>query len=75
MLYETQYTLADHYLRLLCVNFGRAALGSRTKKRDDVFPLIYYLHWATEGWWYTCLTGASVPGITAPNLLLSLISV
>lgn len=48
MLYETLYTFADHYLRLLCVNFGRAALGSRIEKRDDVFPLIYYLHWATE---------------------------
>lgn len=49
MLYETLYTFADHYLRLLCVNFGRPRLfGSGAEKRDDVFPLIYYLHWATE---------------------------
>lgn len=86
MLYETLYTFADHYLRLLCVNFGRPALGFRIEKGDDVFPLIYYLHWATErekgggeGRW-ECVsgmpaTGASMPGITERNLLLSLISV
>lgn len=49
-------------------------LGSRTKKRDDVFPLIYYFHWATErergvGGVSGSVsgmpaTGASMPGIT-----------
>lgn len=48
MLYETLYTFSGHYLRLLCVNFGRPRLGSEIK-RDDVFPPIYCLHWATEG--------------------------
>lgn len=89
MLYETLYTFADHYLRLLCVNFGRATLGSRIEKRDDVFPLIYYLHWATEreqggererekkslSSSGMPATGASMPGITERDLLLGLISV
>lgn len=46
------------------------ALGLK-KKRDDVFPLIYYLHWATEreregGKSVSGMpaTGASMPGIT-----------
>lgn len=66
MLYETLYTFADHYLRLLCVNFGRLALRSWIKKKKktggDVFLLIYYLHWATEwgkkrGWEGWCESG------------------
>lgn len=74
MLYETLYTFADHYPRLLCVNFGRPALGSqieKKKKKDDVFSFIYYLHLATEkengGWGLfesgIPATGASMPGI------------
>lgn len=55
------------------------ALG--LKKGDDVFPLIYYLHWATErekggevGESGMPVTGALMPGITERNLLCSLIS-
>lgn len=80
-LYETLYTFADHYLRLLCVNFGRPILALGLKKGDDVFPLIYYLHWATErekggevGESGMPVTGALMPGITERNLLCSLIS-
>lgn len=39
MLYETLYTFADHYLRLLCVNFGRPGLGSRLEKGMMYFLL------------------------------------
>lgn len=39
MLYETLYTVADHYLRLLCVTFGRPALGSRIQKGMMYFLL------------------------------------
>jgi len=39
MLYETLYTFADHYLRLLRVNFGRPAFGSRIEKGMMYFLL------------------------------------
>lgn len=39
MLYETLYTFADHYLRLLCVNFGKPTLGTWIEKGMMYFLL------------------------------------
>lgn len=73
MLHETLYTFADHYLRLLCVNFGRPALGSRIEKGMMYFLLfIICTGLLREGEKNekksvsSCMpaTGASMPGIT-----------
>lgn len=41
MFYETSYTFADHYLRLLCVNFGSPVLGSQIEKGMMCFSLFF----------------------------------
>lgn len=68
MLYETLYTFADHYLRLLCVNFGRPAPGSQIEKGMMYFLLFIICAGLLRGGRKRVsgmpATGAPMPGIT-----------